>query len=122
MAGSNVSFKFDMGSLGDALLNGSFNDRAQMAMQMYAETKAKELEAYMKQNRPWTDRTGAAKARLHTSVHKVPEGYQIVLAHGVDYGIQLELAHEKKYAIIQPTILAKSNDVLKGFSNLLERL
>ena len=31
---------------------------------MYSATKASELQAKMKMNRPWTDRTGMAKALL----------------------------------------------------------
>lgn len=76
----------------------------------------------MKANRTWTDRTGMAKARLSAKVQEVSQGFRIVLAHGVSYGLWLELANEKKYAIIQPTILAKSNEVMSGFANLLDRL
>jgi hypothetical protein len=59
----------------------------------------------MKVNRPWTDQTNQAKARLHTSVSQPnPNIVRITLAHGVNYGIWLELANEKKYAILAPTV------------------
>ena len=35
---------------------------------MYTATKASELQAKMKTNRPWTDRTGMAKALLNAKV------------------------------------------------------
>lgn len=116
-----LSFKFD----GKALLDGLdtvLGTKFRAAALMYAETAAADLEAYMKQHRPWTDRTGMAKARLSGSVQKVQEGLRIALAHGVDYGIWLELANEKRFAIIQPTIQAKSGDVLKGFARLMDRV
>lgn len=70
---------------------------------MYSATKAQELEAKMKTNRPWTDRTGMAKAMLSAKVSQPDDKtVRITLAHGVDYGIWLELANEQNYAIINP--------------------
>lgn len=96
--------------------------KSETAIAMYANNAALTLQNYAKEHRPWTDRTGHARQRLTGSVARVSQGYQIILAHGVDYGVWLELAHEKKYAIIQPTIQAKSPEVLSGFNKLLERL
>lgn len=120
MAGG-LSFKFDASAL-EKMLDSAMNVKAQAAIRAYAETTATKLESYMKSNRPWTDRTGMAKARLSGSVQKVPNGYKIVLSHGVDYGIWLEMANEKRYAIIQPTINSQSSGVLEGFENLLDKL
>lgn len=114
------SFTFDIKKLEKGL--DSFQDKANAAMRMYAESAAVMLETYMKSHRMWTDRTGMAKARLSAKVQEVPEGFRIALAHGVSYGIWLELANEKKYAIIQPTILAKSDEVMSGFTNLINNL
>lgn len=110
----------DMSKL-EAGLN-SFMGRSEAALRMYAETAALKLQNYMRDNAPWTDRTGHARQRLTGTVTKVTNGYKITLAHGVDYGIWLELAHEKRFAIIQPTILVNSNEVMTGFNKLLERL
>lgn len=96
--------------------------KTEAAIAMYAENGALTLQNYAREHRPWTDRTGHARQRLTGSVARVTEGYQIILAHGVDYGIWLELAHEKRFAIIQPTIQAKSSQILSGFEKLLERL
>ena len=90
---------------------------------MYSNTKANELQAYMKRNRPWTDRTGMAKALLNAKVSQPSSNVvRITLAHGVDYGLWLELAHEKRFAIVKPTIELKGNDVLKGYANLLDKI
>lgn len=96
--------------------------RSLAAVKMYAETQAKNLEGYAKQNRPWTDRTGDARKRLSGYVTEIPKGYRINLAQGVTYGIFLELAHEKRFAILEPTIRLKGPEVVKGFENLLDRL
>lgn len=89
---------------------------------MYAETQAKSLEGYAKENRPWTDRTGDAKKRLTGYVTDIPNGYRINLAHGVDYGIWLELAMEKRFAILEPTVRLQGSEVLRGMNRLLEEL
>lgn len=115
------NFHFDIGDL-SAGVNDRFKSKAMAALRMYAETAAVDLEAYMKRNRKWTDRTGSAKARLSASVDEVSNGFLIALAHGVEYGIWLELANEKQYAIIQPTILSQSGEVMEGFEGLLNKL
>lgn len=113
-------FRFDASELFDGL--GALESRTDMALRMYAETAAKDLEGYMKQNAPWTNRTGHARQRLTGTVEDVPKGYRIKLAHGVDYGLHLEYANEKKYAILEPALLSQSNKVVKGFGKLLSRL
>lgn len=97
--------------------------RCDAAVLMYAITKAQQLEYYMKINRKWTDRTGAAKARLKGTA-SIPKEHQvrITLAHGVNYGIWLELAHEMNYAIIRPTILMQSAGVMRGFDTLMAQI
>lgn len=113
-------FQFDPGDMIDKINSAAAKSEAAIAM--YADNAATTLQNYAREHRPWTDRTGHARQRLTGSVARVAQGYQIILAHGVDYGKWLELAHEKKYAIIQPTIQAKSPEVLSGFNKLLERL
>lgn len=115
-----MSFQFDPSDMIGKINQAATKSEAAIAM--YANNAALTLQNYARENRPWTDRTGHARQRLTGSVARVAEGYQIILAHGVDYGKWLELAHEKKYAIIQPTIKAKSPEVLSGFNKLLERL
>lgn len=102
---------------------GKLSERMEAAVDLYVETAARELEGEMKKDAPWTDRTGAARGRLTSTVHKENRYvYVIRLSHGVWYGVYLELAHEKKYAVIQPTIVKKQYEVLSGFKNLLNRM
>lgn len=90
---------------------------------MYSAAKASELQAKMKVNRPWTDRTGMAKATLNAKVSQPNQNtVRITLAHGVDYGIWLELAHEKNYAIIAPTIREEGPRIVNDLNNLMSKL
>lgn len=90
---------------------------------MYSSTKAKELEAKMKLGRPWTDRTGMAKALLSAKVSRPNEDLiRITLAHGVDYGIWLELANEKNYAVIAPTVRDEGPRIVEDLSGLMSKL
>lgn len=90
---------------------------------MYSATKASELQAKMKLNRPWTDRTGMAKATLSAKVSQLSkEIVRITLAYGVQYGIWLELAHEKNYAIIAPTVREEGPRIVEDLDNLMSKL
>jgi hypothetical protein len=97
--------------------------RVRAATMMLADTEAQRLEAYMKLNRPWTDRTNQAKATLNASVSEPGDGIvRITLAHGVDYGIWLEIANEGKYAIVGPTVESQSPQVMKKLDHLLDKV
>lgn len=90
---------------------------------MYSATKASEIEAKMKTNRPWTDRTGMAKALLNAKVSQPTDTIvRITLAQGVEYGIWLELANEKNYAIIGPTIKEQGPLIVQDLNNLMSKL
>lgn len=72
-----------------------------------ANRRAPEIEEWMKANHPWTNRTGAAEAGLHTVVQETANSMvQIILSHGadVDYGIWLEVANSGNYAVIAPAV------------------
>lgn len=90
---------------------------------MYASTKAVEISSKMKSNRPWTDRTGMARATLNAKVSQPNKNtVRITLAHGVEYGIWLEFAHEKNYAIIGPTINQEGPRMVSDLNNLMSKL
>lgn len=72
-----------------------------------ADQRAADAERWMKQNAPWQDRTGAARAGLHTQVLESPGVLaEIVFSHdpNLDYPIWLEIANGGRYAIIAPAI------------------
>ena len=90
---------------------------------MYSATKAQTIEAKMKINRPWTDRTNMAKVTLRARVSQPDSNtVRITLSHGVSYGIWLELAHGKNYAIIAPTITEEGPRIVEDLNDLMSRL
>jgi len=87
------------------------------------QEEGKKLEDYMKLNRPWTDRTGNARDGLRADVNYYGGDYvSIVLSHGVYYGVYLEYAMEKRFAIINPTLLSQGPNVIRAFDGAMARL
>ena len=118
--GSDVGINFEDG------LSGKLDDmaaRVLAAAKMIASTEAVQLKSYMQRKRPWTDRTGAAKARLDATVSS-PNSHtvRITLSHGVNYGIFLEKAHGAKYAVIKPTIKKRGPEVYDSFNKFIDKL
>lgn len=109
---------------GDLLNNVSeMPDKSKAAILAILEQEAEKLEQYMKQNRPWTDRTGNARAGLSAKAYNSGSSYmEILLSHSVYYGVYLEYAMEKRYAIIYPTILSQGPQVLAAFNDSMRRL
>lgn len=132
----------------EKLLKGleEMESKVDTTLELYVDSSSKKLEGYAKKHRPWTDRTSQARQRLKGSYTTIPKGYRLMLSHGVDYGkyleatnnpnwknpnapgenqltgLQTEFAYERKFAIISPTIRAKSPEIIKGLTNLLNRL
>jgi len=70
-----------------------------------AQRWAPEIEQWMRDNAPWTDRTSNARQSLYTDVNfAVGEMVELIMAHGVEYGIYLELSNAGTYAIINPAL------------------
>lgn len=70
-----------------------------------ADRRAPEIEAWMKSNARWTDRTGNARQTLNTEVEQMgADMVAIILAHGVSYGVYLELAHASRFSILSPAL------------------
>lgn len=70
-----------------------------------AQKWAPQIEAWMKHNAPWTDRTGNARQLLWARARQLTaDMVEIVMAHGVVYGVFLELRHAGAYAIINPAL------------------
>lgn len=74
------------------------------AVPNYARRKAKEIEARMKEEAPWTDRTGEARKKLRTEVEVDGTKTTIHLVSGAPHGQYLELRWGGRWAIVSPTI------------------
>jgi hypothetical protein len=94
--------KFLKGDLAANLV--AFEPKLHAGVIAAANYVAPQAEAYMRENAPWTDRTGNARQGLGARVVVNPEVVSIVLYHSVFYGIFLEARWGGKYAIIEPTI------------------
>jgi len=97
------------------------------------------LERYMKQNRPWQDRTTTAreglKADVQESGNQKSDDYQIGVRvyhtayhNGFPYGMSLEYGSynvrtgrkNRPYPILRPTVEKKGQEVVEGMYGLLE--
>lgn len=66
--------------------------------------RAPEIEAWMKENAFWQDRTGNARQTLYTDVVTALHEVVLLMAHGMDYGIYLETMGVGVYAIVGPAL------------------
>jgi hypothetical protein len=93
--------------LADKLTNKAlqFQSKADKA----ADELATDIEAYMKANAPWTDRTGDARAGLYATTERSGSLKQgrfttISFGHGVDYGFFLETMQGGRFSIVGPSL------------------
>lgn len=89
---------------------------------------------YLKTDAPWTDRTGAARTGLHTSVGGFARGadgrfisgsnteHVITFAHSVNYGIWLEVKYSGRDAVIMPTVLKTGGELMSALQGLLRQI
>jgi hypothetical protein len=79
---------------------------------------------YAKLNAPWTDRTGAARSGLFSTVATglSQDHWELILSHSVYYGIYLEVCNSGKYAIIMPTIRYIGDMLIRNMSHMLDRI
>jgi hypothetical protein len=115
--GGKISFKD--GGLRNRLRKGP--QQFMNAAWITAQRDAPNVENYMRNEAPWTDRTGNARNGLLARAFKEGDSVGIDLFHSVPYGIFLEAKHNGAYAIIQPTIDHMGPIVMEHFRRLLER-
>jgi hypothetical protein len=79
-------------------------DRINAALLALAQSYAARIEAWMKQNASWTDRTGNARQGLRAEVEEMVNQIAINMMHGVPYGVWLEIRNQGVYAILLPAL------------------
>ena len=95
-------------------------NRLLRATRLYAETSAAQLEAYAKQNAPWKDITGISRQTISHDVKSERYKQTIILRGGVSrHFIFLELAFERRYAIIEPTMIKLAPGVIRGWRKII---
>lgn len=97
------------------------NAKVQRGLQAVMEYSAPQVEAHMKTNAPWTDRTGNARGGLRATPFRDGGNYGILLYHTMPYGIWLEVKYSGRYAIIVPTIEVMGPVVMQRCSRMLDR-
>lgn len=88
-----------------------------------AQNWAGTLEGRAKENAPWRDRTGNARAGLYGSTELrglMRNEVVIKLGHSMEYGVFLELARDGRYAILKPTIDAAVPEIWNSYKRLWE--
>lgn len=101
----------------------AFPDQLDNAVGQTVDYFTLRAESYMRENAPWTDRTGNARSTLHAEAfHEPPIRHGIVCSHGMPYGIWLEIANEGRFQIINPTIDAVGQELMNGLRLLFARM
>ena len=100
-----------------------FNDRMDRAIAGVCKYWDGPIEAAMKLDAPWTDRTTNARnglAAQHVEVEKFR--HWILCTHSVFYGVYLETKDDGKYATILPTIQVYAPKVMQTLTKIMDRL
>lgn len=81
---------------------------------------ANRMEIWAKQNAPWTDRTGMARAGLRAIPEQNPGIVgEIFLTHSVPYGIWLEISYGGRWAIISKAVDYWGPIVWRGIQGMM---
>lgn len=99
------------------------NQRLAPGMLMVSQTMALKIQEWAQENAPWTDRTSNARQTLNAKAYL--EGAHhvcIELRHGVEYGIWLELAHQRRFAILEKSIEANKDLVMRAWTSFVNTL
>ena len=99
------------------------DDRLDRAIAGAVKQRSHIAIAWMRENAPWTDRTGNARSGLDAyTEHEAKVHHTIWLFGRMPYQIWLEIRFAGKYAIIGPAILDQGRKLMKTFTKIIERL
>jgi len=119
--GANVNLDLDL----SGLIRGTvvLDDRLDRAVAGITKQRSHVAVGWMKENAPWTDRTGTARSGLRTTTEHFPKVRHIInLFYSVPYGIWLEVRNSGRYSIILPALVDQGVKIMKTYSKLLARL
>lgn len=87
------------------------------------EYNANDGQNYMRENAPWTDRTGNARQGLFARYYKESKmRHVIVLYHSVPYGVYLELAMGRRYKIVEPAWRRTAEQTMSDLNKVMGAL
>jgi hypothetical protein len=112
--------KIDISSMNAVLKNIEVQEaKVKTALLAVTNVVALKMEAWAKQNAPWTDRTGTARRNLKAHVSFAEANKLVIsMSHHVDYGVWLELAHERKYSILEKAIEQHKVDFIRQWQRI----
>lgn len=120
-SGANVNLDLDM----TPLIRGvaQLDRRLDNAVAGVVKQRSHIAVGWMKENAPWTDRTGNARSGLSAETEHVPMvRHTIHLFHRVPYGIWLEVRWAGRYAVIIPALVDQSVKMMVTMTKLMSRL
>jgi len=123
MAKDSTDFHFELNMA--PLLRGvqQLDERTDRGVAGVVEYWDSRIEAYMKVNAPWTDRTGNARSGLFAKAgHQKGQRHWIDLGHRVPYGIWLEIRFGGRYAIVLPSLILFGPKIMGTLNKLFARL
>ena len=107
-------------NVSDVLNNLSgIQSRIQAAAKVYGDTAAAQLEAEAKSNAPWNDITGNSRQTIQGDCQMLGNVARISISGFTPQFKFLELAHEKKWAILNPTIMKNASKIAEGFKKII---
>jgi hypothetical protein len=78
--------------------------RVELAVEALCQRYAAEIEAWMKAEAIWTDRTSNLRQSLYAEVETFATEIVLGFDYGLDYGYWLEFANQGRFAIIAPAL------------------
>ena len=97
----------------------AYEYKMRAAIYILADTGAKLMESWAKENAPWTDRTSNARQGIKGQAYWNSDTIIVTLSHSVNYGIWLELANHRNYAILEKSINAEKDTLIQNYKKLL---
>lgn len=96
-----------------------YNSRVRQMLPLYMNNTRRQMDAFMKANAPWDDRTGEARRTLHSRIFQQMDEFTIIAGHGVWYGYWLEKKWSGKYGILQKTLNTFDHRFRQGLRDLI---
>ena len=114
--------RFDASRLSAAL--NKIEQRHVYGVQSYGHAVGTRMVQYAKRNRPWTDRTHAAKNRIDSTQEYKGSKLRVNLHGRMFYHIFLEFVdfrHKGRLSIFWPTISAIAPEALEGWAEVVRK-
>lgn len=76
----------------------------QKALELLCLEYAPKIEAWLKENARWTDRTGNLRQSMFAEVQKFVDKVVLMFDYGLEYGFWLETKNNSEFSVISPAL------------------